>query len=118
MYFSLTFPNIDFATNKSLDVLSNPHVTLAFRPTEDQKAQLIPYLNKEFEVKVIGYANDGKNEGYQVLLPSELPYFNKATPHITISTSKDSKPVKTGFLEFAPIKETFTLKGIVTLVEW
>lgn len=91
---------------------------MAYKPNDEQIATLSPYLNKEIECEIIGYANDGLNEGYEVRLPDNLPYFNKATPHITISTSKKSKPVKTGYMNFQSIDKTFTLKGKVILVQW
>ena len=117
MYFAVSFKD-KMVTSNSLDIIiSGPHVTLAYNPNELQKKMLMPYIGREVDVKVIGYANDGNNEGYQVELPSWLPYFNKAIPHITISISKNSRPVKTGYLEFNAIEETFTLKGKVTLVK-
>ncbi len=116
MYFSLNFKK-NLATPKSLDILSDPHVTLAYLPTEEQKHVLDQYVGQEFTVTVIGYGNDGQNEGYMVRLPNDLPYFNKATPHITISVKKGANPVNTGYIAFEPIKP-FELTGVVSLVEW
>ena len=73
---------------------------------------------------VIGYGNDGKNEGLLVELVSvEIPDINDIfcdvhemyllaksipVPHITLSVSKDGKPVDTGKLNFdQPIPDEF-----------
>ncbi len=117
MYYSLEFTN-PIKTEKSLDrLIQNQHVTLAFNPTDEQSRELNRYVGMEVECAVTGYGNDGNNEGYSVELPKTLPYFNKARPHITLSVSNKSKPVKTGFIDFKPI-DNFTLRGRIVKVEF
>lgn len=100
-------------TTQRLDrVVENPHVTFTFKPTNvDQKLFGQPGI-----FKVIGYANDGVNQGLEVewvsiarSLKNECRQIKK--PHITISVSNDGKPVDTGKLQFEPIKEPFWIKG-------
>lgn len=76
------------------------HVTLAFRPSDDVWAQLESYINTEVEVEIVGYGNDGQNEGLLVEFNS-VPYFNNAPKHITLSTAKGAFPVNTKNLEFS-----------------
>ena len=83
--------------------IKNPHVTFVFRP-EKPASHL---YGEKVRFKVIGYACDGKNEGVAVKLISsskeiEELYENIAVPHITLSVSKDGKPVDTGRLTFHP----------------
>ena len=65
-----------------------------------------------FEVEVVGYANDGTNEGFEVKLPDNLlkHYLNKAVPHITVSVSNEGKPVNTGKLIFEELTSPFKIK--------
>ena len=60
------------------------------------------------EITLTGYANNGKNEGFQVEVSSECDELNAMAskvrvPHITISICKDGAAVDTGSLKFEPI---------------
>lgn len=84
--------------------IKNPHVTFVFRP-EKPASHL---YGEKVRFKVTGYACDGKNEGVAVNLVSsskkiEELYKRIAVPHITLSVSRDGKPVDTGRLTFHPI---------------
>ena len=77
--------------------IEHKHVTFEFRgycPPE--------LVGTEWTVEVLGYANDGANEGVSVLLPDELlpAYLNPAQPHVTLSVSNGSSPKDTGWLDF------------------
>lgn len=91
-------------------VINNPHITFAFgQEMTDNYKEL---LGKDLEVNIIGYGNDGKNEGFEVSLNNKEEFKNKV-PHITISIADGAKAVDTGKLEFDKLdtsKDT-TLKG-------
>lgn len=84
-------------------IIAEPHVTLHFRPVG---ANVYSNLwGSKAELTVVGYANDGKNEGVLVKIKAEDPilqslYSSVETPHITISVSDDGKPVDTAKLDF------------------
>jgi hypothetical protein len=91
--------------------IKDPHVTFSFRP---DPGKLFPedMIGKEVSIKVVGVGNDGRNHGYEVEVPPELKeYYDGApTPHITISTSLEGKPVDTKNLDFKRIPP-LNLKG-------
>jgi hypothetical protein len=80
--------------------IPNQHVTLAFQPDEKIFNKLSKYLGKSCEISVLGYDNDGKNEGLLVDIADEIPYFGSDKKHITLSIDESSSPVKTGSLKF------------------
>ena len=94
---------IELQKEKLKENIRNMHITFKFGETEKYPEEL---LNKEFKVKIIGYASDGKNSGFQVELPEELKlyYKNQNCPHITVSIGEidgiKGKPVDTGKLKF------------------
>lgn len=98
IYWGLFLKN-DMTGSLTRDV-KHQHVTFAFKP------HCIPshLFGTQCNVTVIGYANDGENEGYLVEIPNALKTFyeNDAPPHITISISETGKPVNTGKLHFKP----------------
>ena len=79
--------------------IERPHVTTAFNPASPSVGYKI---GEKVSVTVIGYGNDGKNEGFLVALPTGKPCCNKQ-PHITVSIAHDGKAVDTGRLKFYPI---------------
>lgn len=79
------------------------HVTLAFRPNAEQMAALTPYMGKKVPVKIVGYGNNGRNEGLAVDI-GDIPYFGAKTQHITLSRISEAKPVETGFIDFSSEK--------------
>ena len=95
------------------------HCTFKYHPTPDQIFNEI--VGKEFELHLIGYANDGKNSGFKVSLPDELMkyYINYheenptllKTPHITVSLAEDAIPMATKDLNFLPLKKPIKLNG-------
>ena len=95
------------------------HCTFKYHPTDDQIFNEI--VGKEFELYLIGYANDEKNSGFKVSLPDELMkyYINYheenptllKTPHITVSLSEDAIPMATKDLNFLPLEKPIKLTG-------
>lgn len=93
-------------------VIKHPHVTFAYEPRS------IPYelFGLNITILVTGYGNDGENEAFGVEfknLPEELSELAQLieNPHITISVSKNGKPVNSKNLKFDPI-EPFCLQGV------
>jgi len=65
-------------------------------------------------VEIIGYANDGLNEGFLCTLPDEIDclyHHEHVPPHITISYDSESSPNRTGYMEFMKLDEPYTLLG-------
>lgn len=90
------------------DIVKDMHITFKFGKTEKYPPEL---MGKEFKMKVVGYASDGKNSGFQIELPDELKkyYKNPNCPHITVSLGEvngvKGKAVDTGTMKFEPIDE-------------
>lgn len=82
-----------------------PHVTFAYAPEavpEELFGQLI-------SVTIIGYGNDGYNEGLLVTLSGYHPAINQMiaqipVPHITLAVSNDGKAVNTRYIPFTPVE--------------
>lgn len=95
-------------------IVRDMHITFKFGKTEKYPEEV---LNKDYEVKIVGYAATDKNSGFQVELPEELKaYFkNENGPHITVSIGEvdgvKGKAYETGLLHFNEIKEPFMISG-------
>ena len=85
----------------------NQHVTFGFRA---EPPAGIPW-GEEVNVEIVGYGNDGQNEGYLVVLTSEQLSVYDGAPyaHITIGLN-GGKPKDTWKLHFEDIKPR-TVKG-------
>ena len=84
--------------------ISEPHVTFAYRPNEVDQT----LFGTDINVTIIGYGNNGMNEGVKVSINSDNPKLQSMIseieiPHITISVSEGAEPVNTKDLEFAPV---------------
>lgn len=91
--------------------IENKHITTEFRPSKSHEE----LYGCEAKFIVTGYGNDEVNEGYSVKLIScesdeliEL-YNSISNPHITLSVSKEGKPVNTSKLTFDPAEDDFTI---------
>ena len=105
--YSALFLESSLETSLSNQV-ENQHITLEF----GEVTPLPKELEKEFEVSVIAYGNDGENEGYLVELPEGIaPYFKGWLPHITVGLTKGAKAVDTATLDFKPLKKQFAVKA-------
>lgn len=93
--------------------IANKHITTQFRPKQTHEK----LYGEKATFKVVGYGNDGVNEGFLVQLVScddqELKQlFNEIpVPHITLSVSNIGKPVNTAKLNFKPVNGQ-TITGI------
>ena len=96
--------------------IPDQHITLAFRPTQEQQDIFNKLLGEEVTVKAIGYANDNKNETIEVEIEGEIPNFNNEGPkHITVSISDGAKPFDSNKLEFTRLPEIFQREFTCTL---
>ncbi len=93
------------------DVL-HPHVTFQYMP------QIVPeeLFEEKAEFKVVGYGNDGQNEGLLVEWLTGAPqlkqlYDEIKIPHITVSYAEYGSPVNTRYLDFKPIT-SFDISGV------
>lgn len=90
-----------------------PHVTFAYRPeTVDRDL-----FGTEIAITILGYGNDGENEGVLVRLDTENDRLQEMikqidVPHITIAISRDGKAVNTRNLRFQAIPP-ITITGIM-----
>lgn len=90
------------------DIVKDMHVTFKFGEIEPFPSDL---MEKEFNVKIIGYASDGKNSGFKVEIPENLKsyYKNENVPHITVSLGEingvKGNAVDTGKLDFKPFDQ-------------
>lgn len=94
------------------------HCTFKYHPNEDELFDNL--LGKTFEIKLIGYASNGKNSGFEIELPSKLRdyYINYdettgklKVPHITVSLAEDAKAVNTKKLKFIPLPKKQKILG-------
>ena len=105
---------IDLQERKLKYIVKDMHITFKFGKTQMYPEEV---LNKDYEVKIVGYAATDKNSGFQVELPKELKaYFkNENGPHITVSIGEvdgvKGKAYETGLLHFNEIKEPFMISG-------
>lgn len=83
-----------------------PHVTFSYRPQEVDET----LFGEKIEVRMIGYGNNGTNEGVKVEVQSNNKKLQEMidcieVPHITLSTSLTGSPVDTKSLVFEPISQ-------------
>lgn len=102
----------EYAHRHLARIISAPHVTFQYQPEEVDEA----LFGQPVEITVLGYGNDGENEGLLVQLTSPSPAVQAMAeaipvPHITISVSETGKPVNTGGLSFREIPP-FRLTGV------
>lgn len=93
--------------------IENPHVTVQYKP----KTVNTSLFGQEVEFTVTGYAVDENNEGVAVRfsedgLSQELRELLETikVPHITLSVSKNGRPVDTGRLHFEAC-QPFRIRG-------
>lgn len=93
-------------------IIEAPHVTFQYKPSAVDES----LFGEEIDIIVLGYGNDGANEGFLVRLEARHPALAAwiktiEVPHITISVSPTGKPVDTRYLTFRPLP-AFHLTGI------
>ena len=92
-------------------MIKDPPVTLEYRPAYVDES----LFGLQIKVHVVGYGNDGDNEGFKVELelPEDFPLAEQAAripvPHITVSLAPGAAAVDTCTLPFETCKGfTFT----------
>lgn len=105
--------NKRLARKKLYREIERPHVTVQYKPKEVNTS----LFGQEVEFTVTGYAVDGRNEGVAVQfskdgLSQELRELLETikVPHITLSVSKNGRPVDTGRLHFEAC-QPFSIRG-------
>ena len=111
MYIGLFFHKLP--SGKLVKDIKDKHITCAFRPVSEMAEELAKFLGLEFRVKVIGYANNGENEGLLCEPVDSFPYYGAEKMHITLSCSEKGKPVNTAFLDFKEIDEPYIVTGVM-----
>lgn len=129
MIYSGLFINPDeiyskFPTNLSHRI-RDPHVTVAYRPDVDKV--FLDSLNSSADITVIGYGNNGENEGLLVKVKASDPIIQKTLDervdpnrlgeikpvrmHITTSIADGAEAVRTKELNFLPLENPVKLTG-------
>ena len=67
------------------------HMTIKFKPAEEDVAKFTPMIGKEIQLKVTGFAANEKGQAVKVE-PQDIGSAN-ANPHITISCAENVTPV-------------------------
>lgn len=98
MFVGIFFPNFVEGTMENRNNKGGLHVTLAYKPTPEKLAQYT--IGQKVEVRIVGYGKDDENEGLLVEFDG-IPYYGAKNKHITLSCSKNGKPVNTGYLNFS-----------------
>lgn len=100
IYIGVFTPKLK-VSGKLTNEVKDPHITLKFRPNEDEIKRVLNSEQKTVEIFFTGYGISSKNEGLGVYIPEPLILYEEIkNPHITISWSEDSTPVRTGELVF------------------
>lgn len=105
---------VELQKNGLNDIVNDMHITFNFGELGQYPDEL---MNKGIALKLIGYASDGKNSGFQVELPEELKsyYKNQNPPHITVSLGEvdgvKGKAVDTGTMNFEKLEEPVEISG-------
>lgn len=60
-------------------------------------------VTERFDTRVLGYADDGKNQAIMVERPDV--FINRTQPHISISWAKGANPAAAGMMQFGPVPE-------------
>ncbi len=84
--------------------IQEPHITFAYKPLDVNQS----LFGKKVSIKIVGYGNDGQNEGLKVQLHCDEPDVQSMidqieVPHITIAVSSEGKSVNTKGLQFESI---------------
>jgi hypothetical protein len=98
-YIGVFFDSNDLPKGKLEKDVLDKHITLKYHPTTIEVEMFKNLLGKEVTVSIIGYGNDGNNEGFFVeILTKNIPYLGADRPHITLSVSAVGNAVNTAFV--------------------
>ena len=109
-YIGIFFDSNDLPKGTLYKDITQKHITLRYKPTIDNISIYNSLLGAEVECSLIGYGNDGANEGLFVTLDNTIPYMGADRPHITLSIADGAKAVNTAFVPMTE-QRIGTLKG-------
>lgn len=105
--------------------IRDPHVTVGYRP--DASKMFLNALGSDAKIDIIGYGNDGQNEGVLVrveakdsgiqktlnerVAPDQNGELKPVLMHITLSIAENAEAVNTRNLEFTELKEPVSISG-------
>ena len=105
--------------------IKDPHVTTAYRP--DAQKVFLDALGSDARIDIIGYGNDGQNEGVLVRVMAGDPAIQKTLDervapdqngelkpvqmHITLSIAEGAEAVNTRNLKFTELEEPISISG-------
>lgn len=89
------------------------HVTLCYRPTEDELFEWLPLLGREIKIEVLSGRSDARGYARLVRLPEDVMCKN-GVPHVTIGCAEGTAPVYSnqllaGAIDDRPRREPHTL---------
>lgn len=102
VFFDVTVVEATVNQNGSVTLekeIALPHVTLAFRPSDEEMQQLYSLVGKEIKVSLDEYAYNNRNAGFKVSIvtPNSVVegFLKGKLPHITTSVGAEGRPVDT-----------------------
>ncbi|MBQ8299132.1 MAG: hypothetical protein IJX99_04590 [Clostridia bacterium] len=114
---------IEYQNEKLPVVAPNMHCTFKYAPTRSETKNFFEMLGgKSINLKITGYASDGRNSGFLVeLTPEQMMVYtnnivvdgNERTrpAHITVSMAEDAHAADTGYLKFKRTEQPFVISG-------
>lgn len=80
--------------------IQDPHITLQFKPNQQQDEEFKPLIGQKVEVTISQYGSDGNNEGFRVSkikaedekLKEMCKHIPSGIPHITTAVNGDIDP--------------------------
>ena len=97
------------------DTVRDMHVTFKFGDLEKFPSE---FINWDVEIRLVGYACDGKNSGFAVELPQEIEkklYKCNRPIHVIVSlgtqNGEKAKAIDTAKLNFKPLEKPVTITG-------
>ena len=68
------------------------HVTLCYKPNEEQRSYWKQYIGNIVQVGFDRLFYNNMGMAYRVSLPKHIVYFGESTPHLTVATSGETPP--------------------------
>lgn len=107
------YEKVEFIREMPLPMpVENPHITFQYKPKSIDRE----LFGQRIQVEIVGYGNNGINEGLCVRVFAGDPQIQEMIkkieiPHITLALSEGGEAVNTRELEFSEIP-TITITGI------
>ncbi len=93
--------------------VGKPHVTDRYKPRKVRES----LFGRAAEFEIIGYGNDGKNQGFLVKMTDPSREMQKICrkvrlPHITLSLAEDAEAVHTARIDFVSLPHPIRIRGV------